>query len=85
MLKLLNISIEKAKASIDTTFDKLSAESKMFLSVPVNAQPSFRKGASNNTVSFDFKRLKSDESYLYQNKDALDKYTKRLSELYTEL
>lgn len=85
LLKLLNISIEIAKAAIDTTFDKLSAESKMFLSIPVNAQPSFRKSGSNNPISFDLKRLKSDESYLYQNRDALDKYTSRLTELYSEL
>lgn len=85
LLKLLNVSIEKAQAAIDITFEKLSAESKMFLTVPVNAQPAFRKGASNNAAGFDLMRLKSDESYLYQNKEALDKYTKRLGELYTEL
>ena len=84
-MKLLNVSIEKAQAAIETTFEKLSAESKMFLTVPVNAQPSFRKGASSNAVGFDLIRLKSDESYLYQNKEALDKYTKRLDELYSEL
>ena len=85
LLKLLSVSIEKAQAAIDTTFEKLSAESKMFLTVPVNAQPVFRKGASNNVAGFDLIRLKSDESYLYQNKEALDKYTKRLGELYSEL
>ncbi len=85
LLKLLNVSIEKAQAAIDTTFEKLSAESKMFLTIPANAQPSFRKGASTNAVGFDLMRLKSDESYLYQNKEALDKYTKRLGELYNEL
>lgn len=85
LLKLLNVSIEKALAAIDTTFEKLSVESKMFLTVPANTQPSFRKGASNNAGGFDLMRLKSDESYLYQNKEALDKYTKRLGELYNEL
>lgn len=85
LLKLLNVSIEKAQAAIDTTFEKLSAESKMFLTVPVNTQPAFRKAASGSPVGFDLLRLKSDESYLYQNKEALDKYTKRLSELYNEL
>ncbi|MBX2900327.1 MAG: hypothetical protein KF775_11790 [Cyclobacteriaceae bacterium] len=85
LLKILNVSLEKAQLAIDTTFERLSAESKMFLTVPVKAQPSFRKGMSNNTGVFDVARLKSDESYLYQNKEALDKYTKRLSELYTEI
>ncbi len=85
LLKFLNISLEKAQAAINITFDKLSAESKMFLSIPTNAQPAFRKGASHSDSAFDFKRVKSDESYLYQNKEALEKYTKRFAELYSEL
>jgi hypothetical protein len=85
LLKLLNVSLEKAQSAINATFERLSSESKMFLTVPVNAQPSFRKGVSNSHRGFDMIRLKSDESYLYQNKEALDKYTKRLGELYTEL
>jgi hypothetical protein len=85
LLKLLNVSFESARVAIDTTFEKLSAESKMFLTIPVNAQPSFRKGASSGAIGFDLIRMKSDESYLYQNKEALDKYTKRLGELYNEL
>lgn len=85
LLKLLNVSLEKAQLAIDATFERLSAESKMFLTIPAKAQPSFRKGMSNNPGAFDMVRLKSDESYLYQNKEALGKYTKRLSELYTEI
>lgn len=84
LLKLLNVSLENAKAAIDVTFERLSAESKMFLTVPVKAQPAFRRGAANTGGGFDIMKLKSDESYLYQNKEALDKYTKRLSELYQE-
>lgn len=85
LLKLLNISLDKAQAAINVTFDKLSAESKMFLSIPTNAQPAFRKNVSHSDSAFDFKRVKSDESYLYQNKEALEKYTKRFTELYNEL
>ena len=84
LLKLLNISLDKAQAAIQTTFEKLSAESKMFLSIHAKVQPAFRKGMSHGDTSFDFKRLRSDESYLYQNKEALNKYTNRLSELYSE-
>jgi hypothetical protein len=84
LLKLLNVSLDKAQEAINTTFERLSAESKMFLTIPVKAQPTFRKGSSNN-ADFDLIRLKSDESYLYQNKEALDKYIKRLGELYNEL
>lgn len=85
LLKLLRISVDKAQEAIDVTFEKLSVESRLFLTVPANAQPSFRKGVSSNAVNFDLSRLKSDESYLYQNKEALDKYTKRMNELYDEL
>ena len=84
LLKLLNISLDKAQAAIQTTFEKLSVESKMFLSIPAKVQPAFRKGMTHGDTSFDFKRLRSDESYLYQNKEALNKYTNRLSELYSE-
>ena len=49
LLKLLNVTLEKAQTAIDATFEKLSVESKMFLTLPVKAQPSFRKAASNNT------------------------------------
>ncbi|MCZ8354676.1 MAG: hypothetical protein O9340_08070 [Cyclobacteriaceae bacterium] len=85
LLKLLNVSLEKARAAIDTTFERLSAESRMFMTVPTKAQPSFRKSAANLSGGVDLTRLKSDESYLYQNKEALEKYTKRLGELYEEL
>jgi hypothetical protein len=85
LLKLLNVSLEKAEAAINTTFEKLSAESKMFLTLPSKAQPAFRKGTLTGNQGFDLIKMKSDESYLYQNKEALDKYTKRLSELYNEL
>lgn len=84
LLKFLNISLDKAQAAIQTTFEKLSAESKIFLSIPTKAQPAFRKGMTHGDASFDFKRLRSDESYLYQNKEALDKYTNRLKEIYQE-
>lgn len=84
LLKFLNISLDKAQAAIQTTFEKLSAESKIFLSIPAKTQPAFRKGMTHGDASFDFKRLRSDESYLYQNKEALDKYTNRLTEIYQE-
>ena len=85
LLKLLNVTLDKAQVAIDTTFEKLSVESKMFLTLPVKAQPSFRKTSSSNTSGINLMCLKSDESYLYQNKEALEKYTKRLGELFNEL
>jgi hypothetical protein len=85
LLKYLGVTFEKAQSAIDTTFDKLSIESKMFLSIHPISQPVFRKGTLYNDMNFDFKRLKTDESYLYQNKEALDKYRTRLNELYNEI
>ena len=85
LLKILGIPFQKALAAIQTTFEKLNTENQMFLSIPVKAQPAFRKGIVHGDSSFDVKRLRSDESYLYQNKEALDKYTGRLEQLYNEI
>lgn len=84
LIKTLNLSIEKVQEAINNTFDKLSVESKLFLTVPTNALPSFRKGTSRHDLALDYKKMKSDESYLYQNKESLEKYTNRLIELYKE-
>jgi len=85
LLKLLNLSMESALAAIQVTFDKLQTESRSFSSLPVNIQPSFRKGAVRPELGKDLSHLKSDESYLYQNEEALAKYTGRLKELYTTI
>lgn len=85
LLKYLGVSIENALAAIERTYEKLSAESRMFLSVPASTQPSFRKGVTGMDTGIDVTRLKSDESYLYQNREALGKYTSRLVELYNEI
>jgi hypothetical protein len=82
LIKVLNLSIEAIQEALKTTFDKLSQESRLFFSVPTNIQPSFRSGSSDHLSSDRTKR--PDESYLYQNKEALDKYTNRLLELYKE-
>lgn len=83
LVKALNISIHIIEDALKVTFDKLSQESKLFFSVPTNIQPSFRTGSSDHlTVD---RTKKPDESYLYQNKEALDKYTNRLIELHKEL
>lgn len=85
LLKFLNVSIEKAQASIDATFEKLTTENRIFLTLPSKVQPAFRKGTSNSVNGVELMRMRTDESYLYQNKEALEKYTKRLGELYNEL
>ncbi|UYQ93801.1 hypothetical protein MKQ68_01665 [Chitinophaga horti] len=85
LLKLLQIPLERATAAIAATFEKLQTESRMFISMPAAIQPAFKKGITPVLNQSDFKHLKPDESYLYQNKEALDKYTQRLSELYQQV
>lgn len=85
LIKLLNLSVDVVKEAINITFDKLSTENKLFANVPSGTMPAFRKGASRAEINLDYKGLKSDESYLYQNKEAMDKYTNRLGELFNEL
>ncbi|SMC54005.1 hypothetical protein [Pedobacter nyackensis] len=84
LLKMLDLPLDKVKLAIEQTFEKLSTESKMFLSIPSGMQPSFRKGARRSAYPGEVTNLRSDESYLYQNREALDKYTKRLTELYNQ-
>ncbi|MDF2188327.1 hypothetical protein [Paraflavitalea sp. CAU 1676] len=84
LIKILNISLAKATAGIAATFEKLQTESRIFSSMPTKIQPAFKKGISQHAQQSDFRHLKQDESYLYQNKEALDKYTQRLSELYQQ-
>jgi hypothetical protein len=82
LLKLLGVAADKALAAIEVTYDKLQTESRVFMSIPTNIQPSFRKGMVRGELGKDLSHLRADESYLYQNKEALDKYTGRLTELY---
>lgn len=85
LIKLLNLGMEAALAAIQVTFDKLQTESRSFVSVPLNIQPSFRKGMIRGEIGKDLAHLKSDESYLYQNEEALNKYTSRLVYLFNTL
>lgn len=84
LLKLLRISLDKANAAILTTFDKLSTENRMFLSMQPKTQPVFRRSKAGREGTGDMKRFRTDESYLYQNREALNIYTTRLAELFEE-
>lgn len=85
LLKLLDLSIDHALAAIKVTFDKLQAESKTMALGNLNFQPAFRKGVIRGDFGKDLSGIKSDESFLYQNEEALMNYTNRLTELYTTL
>jgi transcriptional regulator with XRE-family HTH domain len=82
LLKLLGLSLDSALKAIQVTFDKLQTENRAAMSVPFSLQPSFRKGMTRGEIGKDLAHLKTDESYLYQNEQALGKYTNRLTELY---
>jgi len=84
LLKFLELPLSKVKVAIEQTYDKLITESHMFNAIPVNVQPAFRKGAKKGE-HMDISHKKANESYLYQNKEALDMYINRLSELYNDL
>jgi hypothetical protein len=83
LLKMLNLPLANVKAAIDQTFEKLSIESRMLFATPAHVQPAFRKG-SRPSQGGDFQNKRADESYLYQNKEALEKYTRRLEELFAQ-
>jgi transcriptional regulator with XRE-family HTH domain len=85
LLKVLGLSLDTALKAIQVTFDKLQTENRAAMSVPFSLQPSFRKGMTRGELGKDLSHLKSDESYLYQNEQALGKYTNRLSELYQNI
>jgi hypothetical protein len=85
LLKLLDLGIDSALAAIKVTFDKLQAQNKTIALGNLNFQPAFRKGVIRGDFGKDLSGIKSDESFLYQNEEALTNYTNRLSELYTTL
>ncbi len=86
LLKYLNIPVKKAIQSIEKTYQILTTEKKMFNSVPGEILPSFRHGQYSGD---DYGLYNAPEakisSYLYQNKEALEKYINRLEELYFEV
>ena len=83
LLKLLNIPLKKAISAINLTFEKLIVENKMLSTFPVNVQPIFRRSIED--VHSDLNtEIKSNASHLYQNKESLQQYIERLSELFDE-
>ena len=85
LLKALEISLQDARHAIQQTFEKLTLEGLLFSRLSPGSRPAFRKGSSHKEYGFDVSRFKSDQGYLFQNKEALGKYEQRLSELYNEL
>ncbi len=82
LLKLLGLEIDKTLDAIQVTFEKLQTEARTIGLPSTKLQPSYRKGMIRPELSKDLSGIKSDESFLYQNKEALSNYTNRLTELY---
>lgn len=86
LLKFLGISIQNAIQSIKKTYQILILEKKMLNTIPGEILPSFRH---RSLPGEDYRRYSITEgkssSYLYQNREALDKYISRLEELYFEV
>jgi hypothetical protein len=85
LLKLLGLGIENTLQAIQVTFDRLQTESRTMGMASSNFQPSYRKGMIRGELGKDLSGIKSDESFLYQNEEALANYTNRLKELYNSL
>lgn len=82
LLKSLQIPFEKAEKAINKTFQILKNEF-AFSSTALGAmQLSYRRRNAGVATSFNSKASKSESQYLFQNREALKKYLKRLNELY---
>ncbi|WDF78971.1 hypothetical protein PQ469_02995 [Mucilaginibacter sp. KACC 22773] len=85
LLKLLGLGIDSAMDAIQVTFDRLQTEARNMVMPSGSFQPSYRKGMIRGELGKDLSGIKSDESFLYQNEEALKNYTDRLTELYHTL
>ena len=85
LLKLLGLGIDSAMDAIQVTFDRLQTEARNMVMPSGSFQPSYRKGMIRGELGKDLSGIKSDESFLYQNEEALKNYTDRLAELYHTL
>ncbi len=85
LLKLLGLGIDSAMEAIQVTFDRLQTEARNMVMPSGSFQPSYRKGMIRGELGKDLSGIKSDESFLYQNEEALKNYTDRLTELYHTL
>lgn len=80
LLKKINISFTQAEKSIRKTFELLQSKSINPQSLQT-FQPAFRKGMFGGNEDGPTHFHRSDGKELYENKEALDNYLNRLSEL----
>lgn len=82
LLKRLQIPFDKAREGIIKTFHILKNDLAFSLSNVTSLRLAYRRRDSKSTTSFNTKASKSENQYLFQNEEALNKYLNRLSELY---
>lgn len=82
LLKKLQIPFDKAEQAINKTFHMLKNEASFSPSVIGSLQLSYRRRNASTASAFNTKTSKSERQYLFQNEEALNKYLKRLGELY---
>lgn len=82
LLKKLQIPFDKAEQAINKTFHMLKNEASFSPSVIGSLQLSYRRRNTSTASAFNTKASKSERQYLFQNEEALNKYLKRLGELY---
>lgn len=82
LLKKLQIPFDKVEQAINKTFHMLKNEASFSPSVIGSLQLSYRRRNAGTASAFNTKASKSERQYLFQNEEALNKYLKRLGELY---
>lgn len=83
LLKRLQIPFDKAQDAIVKTFHILKSDL-TFSSASVNSMRlSYRRRNTKSSTVFISKANKSENQFLFQNEEALNKYLNRLSELYS--
>lgn len=85
LLKKLQIPFDKVEQAINKTFHMLKNEAGFSPSVIGSLQLSYRRRNAGTASAFNTKTNKSERQYLFQNEEALNKYLKRLGELYESI
>lgn len=83
LLKNLQIPIEKAHEAIIKTFHVLKSDLTLSPSAVSSMRLSYRRRNTKSSTDFMSKANKSENQFLFQNEEALNKYLNRLNELYS--
>lgn len=82
LVKKLQIPFDKVEQAINKTFHMLKNEVAFSPSTIGSLQLSYRRRNARTASALNTKASKSERQYLFQNEEALNKYLKRLGELY---